>query len=141
MSDASGELYVYGVVAARTAPPDGTGVGEPGAPLRTIEDGGLAALVSDVPAGPLEAGREDGLQLGLAVAVLVAQQQNLTQPWRGEEDVAIGGRGHPARIGAGDGAADACRRPGCADRVDGRDRGAPDRGARMTERLDQAVDR
>jgi hypothetical protein len=53
------ELYIYGVVAADTPPPPGAGVGALGAPLRTVASGDLAALVSDVPAGPLEAGRED----------------------------------------------------------------------------------
>ena len=48
--------------------------------------------------GPLEARREDRLQLGLAVAVLVAQQQDLAQLRQGEEHIAIGGHCHPARI-------------------------------------------
>jgi hypothetical protein len=53
------EVYVYGVVAADTPAPPGAGVGPLAAPLRTVASGDLAALVSDVPAGPLEAGRED----------------------------------------------------------------------------------
>jgi hypothetical protein len=60
MSEASPtELYVYGVVAADTPPPEGAGVGALAAPLRTVANGDLAALVSDVPAGPLEAARGD----------------------------------------------------------------------------------
>src|SRR4051812_28698164 len=53
------EVYVYGVVAADTPPPAGAGLGPLAAPLRTVPSGDLAVLVSDVPAGPLEAGRED----------------------------------------------------------------------------------
>jgi len=53
------EVYVYGVVATDTPPPPGTGVGPLAPPLRTVASGDLAALVSDVPPGPLEAGRED----------------------------------------------------------------------------------
>jgi hypothetical protein len=52
------EVYVYGVVPAGSEVPPGPGVG-PGGPLRLIEDRDVAALISDVPAGPLEAGRQD----------------------------------------------------------------------------------
>jgi hypothetical protein len=58
-SEGATELYVYGVVPAGVPAPAGTGVGDPGSPLRTVESGDLAALVSEVPAGPLEAGRGD----------------------------------------------------------------------------------
>jgi Gas vesicle synthesis protein GvpL/GvpF len=51
--------YVYGVVRAREAPTiEATGVGR-GAPVRTVTRGDLAAIVSDVDDGFVEAGRED----------------------------------------------------------------------------------
>lgn len=49
--------YVYGVVPASAAPPDRTGIG--GAAVKTIASEATAAIVSDVPAGELEAGREE----------------------------------------------------------------------------------
>jgi hypothetical protein len=57
--------YVYGVVRAREAPKiEAAGVAE--RPVRTVTEGGLAAIVSDVDAGFVEAGRED-LERHLAV--------------------------------------------------------------------------
>lgn len=58
-ADGDTEVYVYGVLPAGASPPAGAGLGALQAPLRTVEDGELAALVSDVPAGALEARRED----------------------------------------------------------------------------------
>ena len=50
--------YVYGVVPADSrARPKGSGIG--GKPLRLIASGELAAITSDVPDGPLEAGRDE----------------------------------------------------------------------------------
>lgn len=50
--------YVYGVVrAAPATKPRGKGID--GKPLRAVAAKGLAALTSDVPPGPLEAGREE----------------------------------------------------------------------------------
>jgi hypothetical protein len=52
--------YVYGVVHASNAPKiDATGVGR-GAPVRAVTHESLAALVSDVDQGFVEAGRTDG---------------------------------------------------------------------------------
>lgn len=45
------DSYVYGVLAAGGESPEGTGVED--APLRLVEAGGLAAIVSDVPPGEL----------------------------------------------------------------------------------------
>jgi hypothetical protein len=57
--------YVYGVVRAREAPKiEAAGVG--GGPVRSVSEGALAAIVSDVDAGFVEAGRED-LERHLAV--------------------------------------------------------------------------
>lgn len=58
--------YVYGVVRAREAPKvDAVGVGR-GAPVRTVAEGELSAIVSDVDEGFVEAGRDD-LERHLAV--------------------------------------------------------------------------
>jgi hypothetical protein len=67
--------YVYGVVPASAAPPARAGIG--GAALETIASGGTAAIVSDVAAGDLEAGRaelmihaqvlEDALEKGVVL--------------------------------------------------------------------------
>ncbi len=59
---------VGGAVAAELHAPEPVGP-------RDIE----IAILNGEAVGPLEAGREDRLELGLAVAVLVAQQQNLAQ--------------------------------------------------------------
>src|SRR5215211_776958 len=48
--------YVYGVL--RT-PARGKGKGIDGRPLRVVSANGIAALASDVPEGPLEAGRDE----------------------------------------------------------------------------------
>jgi hypothetical protein len=50
--------YVYGVVRARSkSSPKLKGIN--GKPLRVVASGGLGALTSDVPDGPVEAGREE----------------------------------------------------------------------------------
>lgn len=50
--------YVYGVVPADSpARPKGSGIG--GEALRLVASGDLAAITSDVPEGPLEAGRDE----------------------------------------------------------------------------------
>ena len=50
--------YVYGVVRARSkSSPKLKGIN--GKPLRVVASGGVGALTSDVPDGPLEAGREE----------------------------------------------------------------------------------
>ena len=50
--------YVYGVVPADSrARPKGSGIG--GQSLRLVKSGELAAITSDVPDGPLEAGRDE----------------------------------------------------------------------------------
>jgi hypothetical protein len=50
--------YVYGVIRANGGPkPKGKGIA--GKPLRIVAANGLGALTSDVPAGDLEAGREE----------------------------------------------------------------------------------
>ena len=50
--------YVYGVVPADSrARAKGSGIG--GKSLRLVKSGGLAAITSDVPEGPLEAGRDE----------------------------------------------------------------------------------
>ena len=50
--------YVYGVVPADSrARPKGSGIG--GKSLRLVASGELAAITSDVPEGPLEAGRDE----------------------------------------------------------------------------------
>ena len=51
--------YVYGIVAEATRPPSEPGIG--GAPVRLIEGGGAAALVSEVAADSVRLGREDAL--------------------------------------------------------------------------------
>lgn len=56
MSD-NANKYVYGVVPASATPPDRTGIG--GAAVQTIASDAIAAIVSDVPGGELEAGREE----------------------------------------------------------------------------------
>lgn len=56
MSD-DAHKYVYGVVPASAAPPASTGIG--GAAVETIASDATAAIVSDVPEGDLEAGREE----------------------------------------------------------------------------------
>ncbi len=56
MSD-DAHKYVYGVVPASAAPPTRPGIG--GAAVETIASGATAAIVSDVPEGDLEAGREE----------------------------------------------------------------------------------
>lgn len=56
MADAQ-TTYVYGVLDPVVAPPDTTGIG--GAPLRTVESNGLAALVSELPGEELTFGREE----------------------------------------------------------------------------------
>ena len=56
MSD-DAHKYVYGVVPASAAPPARTGIG--GAEVETITSNAAAAIVSDVPDGDLEAGREE----------------------------------------------------------------------------------
>jgi hypothetical protein len=48
--------YIYGVVAAAAAPPSTPGIG--GAAVETIVSEGTAAIVSDVPTGELQVGRE-----------------------------------------------------------------------------------
>jgi hypothetical protein len=48
--------YVYGIVEAGTSAPPGTGID--GAPLRLIEGGGAAALVSSMPHTEVRLGRE-----------------------------------------------------------------------------------
>jgi hypothetical protein len=48
--------YVYGVIPASVAPPSIAGI--EGAPVHVIASDDLAAMVSDVPDGELEAGRE-----------------------------------------------------------------------------------
>ncbi|WP_042364562.1 GvpL/GvpF family gas vesicle protein [Streptacidiphilus neutrinimicus] len=47
--------YVYGVVPADTTTPEGlTGLGDPPAPVTLLPEGGIAAVVSEIPAdGPL----------------------------------------------------------------------------------------
>jgi hypothetical protein len=54
-------VYVYGVTRRGAAPPSGdvTGLSDQHAPVRTIEGGELAALVSDVPAQWHAASRQD----------------------------------------------------------------------------------
>ena len=50
--------YVYGVIPADSrARPKGSGIG--GKSLRLVASGELAAITSDVPEGPLEAGRDE----------------------------------------------------------------------------------
>ena len=50
--------YVYGVVRARSkSSPKLKGIN--GKPLRVVASGGLGALTSEVPDGPLDAGREE----------------------------------------------------------------------------------
>jgi hypothetical protein len=54
-----GAVYVYGIApAADAVPVTAPGVGAPEAGVRRIEHGELAALVSDVPPGPLTAARD-----------------------------------------------------------------------------------
>jgi hypothetical protein len=57
VADADGNVYVYGVVSARERAkvPD---AGVAGARVRTVEHGGLAAIVSDLDRGSLVAARE-----------------------------------------------------------------------------------
>lgn len=50
--------YIYGVVRAGEKVPDGA-EGLAGEPVELVSDGDLAALASDLPAGHLEAGREE----------------------------------------------------------------------------------
>ena len=57
-SGAKPAKYVYGVVPADSrARPKGSGIG--GKSLRLVASGDLAAITSDVPDGPLEAGRDE----------------------------------------------------------------------------------
>ena len=56
MSD-DAHKYVYGVVRASASPPAGAGIA--GAALETIASDAIAAIVSDMPDGCLEAGREE----------------------------------------------------------------------------------
>ena len=56
MSD-DAHKYVYGVVSASAPPPARTGIG--GAAVETIASNAAAAIVSDVPGGELEGGREE----------------------------------------------------------------------------------
>ena len=96
-----------------------------------------AARVGDVevvagdrqPVRPLEAAREGHDQLGLAAAIGVAQQRDAARARLGEEDVAVGRHGHPARViepGGEDVGAEAGRHP---ERRAGRPVDAPRRVA------------
>jgi hypothetical protein len=49
--------YIYGVIRASSSKPTGKGID--GKPLKVVKAGSLGALVSDVPDGPLEAGRDE----------------------------------------------------------------------------------
>jgi hypothetical protein len=51
--------YVYGIVAAGSAPPEGRGLA--GAPIRVVSDDGAAALVSKLDERELELGRDEVL--------------------------------------------------------------------------------
>jgi hypothetical protein len=58
MSDEATSVYVYGVVRAQVADAvDGTGIAD--RPLAVTVMDRLGALTSEIPAGPLEAGREE----------------------------------------------------------------------------------
>lgn len=77
MTDRSGadpRLHVYGVLAGSPTLPAGlpAGVGEPSAPVRTIESDGLAAVVSEVPAGWEAATRADVETHGRILEQLIA---------------------------------------------------------------------
>jgi hypothetical protein len=54
-------LYVYGVIPAADAAtwPGMDGIGGPAAPVRTIQEGGLAALISSIPRDRVPGRRED----------------------------------------------------------------------------------
>lgn len=54
-------VYVYGIIAASDAAqwPETQGLGEPSSPVRTVVDGEMAALVSDLPADHMPGRRED----------------------------------------------------------------------------------
>ena len=53
---AAASRYVYGILAASARVPSRTGIGD--APLELVASDGIAALVSDVPAGDLRMGRD-----------------------------------------------------------------------------------
>jgi Gas vesicle synthesis protein GvpL/GvpF len=57
VTEGGGAVYVYGVLAAADAG-SASATGVKGSAVRTVEHGGLAALVSDVEVGPLAAARE-----------------------------------------------------------------------------------
>jgi hypothetical protein len=86
------ETYVYGIARADSPPAvDAGGVGPLQAPVRVLTGGSLAALVSDVPPGPLRAERDDlrrhmdVLQRAVATATVVPLRFGTIMP--GDEAV------------------------------------------------------
>ena len=70
MTAAEGAIYVYGVIAGGDEMEIGaTGVGTDAAPIRRIRHEGVAALVSDIPRGPLLAARDLRAHWGVLEAV------------------------------------------------------------------------
>ena len=59
MTDADGAIYVYGVIAGSDRTDiESAGVGSSDTPVRRVAYDGVAALVSDIPRGPLAAARD-----------------------------------------------------------------------------------